>query len=104
MADTTATTHRDTKGGNAFSKAPKVLAHIKVLPAMEGGHEIVLHHNHPSHPNIQNHFPGPHAAVSLPHGHVLRHIGENMGISMSDVGAGEGTEEQTHETKELAET
>jgi hypothetical protein len=95
-ADSRATTYKE--------KIPeKVVSHMEIRPNMSGGHNVELHHTHFDHPPAVKKFDGPHEPVSIPKGHILHHVAKQLGISMSDVGAGEDTEEATHETKEAAE-
>lgn len=86
-SDVVATTH-------AERKAPKVVDHIEIHPTMNAGHRVEIHHTHSyDHPPIVKQFEGPHEAVSLPKGHVLAHIGKQLGMESSDQGAAANKEE-----------
>jgi hypothetical protein len=94
-ADTMATTFKD-------KKPPKVVSHVEVHPNMGGGHSVHTVHTHSfDHPPAVKQFKGPHEAVSLPKGHVLAHVAEQMNIPNKGLAAGD---EEDVSAKEAAET
>ena|ERR1700722_14067574 len=100
-SDTVASTHKELKE----RKIPKVVDHLEVHPNMEAGHNVHTVHSHSfDHPDVIKKFKGPHAKVSIPAGHILHHIGKQIGVDMSDVGAGEGSEAIEASPKQDAET
>ena len=70
-------------------KQPKVISHIEIHPAMDGGHDVHTVHTHSyDHPDKVKHHAGPHESVALPNGHVLHSIAKEMGIETTGAGAG----------------
>lgn len=64
-------------------KSPKVIDHLHIRPTMDGGHVVEQHFTNYEHGPESKEFSGPHAAVSLPAGHVLHHIAGHMGIPIT---------------------
>jgi hypothetical protein len=93
-ADTVATTFKE-------RKPPKVISHIEIHPAMNGGHNVhTVHTDRYAHPDIVKKFEGPHAPITAPKGHLVAHLAGLMGIPTHNEAA--GTEENQSE-KEIAE-
>lgn len=93
-ADTVATTFKD-------KKPPKVVSHVEIHPSMGGGHAVHTVHTHGyEHPAAVKNFKGPHAEVSIPKGHVLAHVAEQMNIPNKGLAAGD---EENQSKKEAAE-
>jgi hypothetical protein len=93
-ADSFATTFKD-------KKPPKVVSHVEVHPSMGGGHAVHTVHTHGyEHPAAVKNFKGPHAEVSIPKGHVLAHVAEQMNIPNKGLAAGD---EENVSKKEAAE-
>jgi hypothetical protein len=91
-ADTMATTFKE-------KKPKKVLSHIEVHEAENGGHILTHIHTHSfDHPN-EEHVFGKGEGMA-----AHQHLATHMNMPMTNVGAGEGSEETTLEGKESAET
>jgi hypothetical protein len=90
-ADVGASTHRE-------RKPKKTLAHIEVHEGENGGHIVRHIHTH------YEHAPEDHIFGATEGNKAVKHIAEHANITMADVGAGEGSEEKTLESKESAET
>lgn len=89
-ADVAATTHKE-------RKPPKKISHLEIHEGENGGHVIRHVHTHYEHPTVEHIFGASEG------GAAMKHIAEHANISMADVGAGEGSEEATLESKESAE-
>jgi hypothetical protein len=92
-SDVMASTHKE-------RKQKKVISHIEIHPAMDGGHRVETHHTHSfEHPPTVKEFGGLHEAVEIPKGHVLHHVAQEMGIPTKVGQVGAGSEENV-ESKE----
>jgi hypothetical protein len=91
-ADTMASTH-------AQRKPKKELSHIEVREGESGGHVMTHIHTHPMDHPAEEHIFGKGEGMAA-HEHLATHLS----MPMTNVGAGEGSEEATLESKESAET
>jgi len=89
-ADTMASTHKE-------RKPKKVLSHIEIHEAENGGHTIRHHFTH------YEHAPEEHVFGKGESMKAHEHIASAMNMPMKDVGAGEDDEETEVESKEAAE-
>jgi hypothetical protein len=90
-ADTMATTHRE-------RKPPKQLSHIEVHEGENGGHILRHVHTHSMDHPSEDHIFGK-GQSSAAH----EHLATSLNMPMTDVGAGEGSEEKQIESKEAAQ-
>lgn len=91
VADVGASTHKE-------RKPKKAISHIEVHEGEDGGHIMRHVHTHYEHPPEEYVF-GKGQSME-----AHKHLAEHMNLPMTDVGAGEGSEEKTLESKEAAET
>jgi len=75
----------------SHKKEAKMVHHLEIHPAMDGGHRVEVHHSS-MHEPAKKEFAGPHEAVSLPKGHILHHIAGHLGIATSDLNKAEERE------------
>jgi hypothetical protein len=90
-ADVGASTHRE-------RKPKKAISHIRVEEGENGGHILTHEHTHFEHP------PEVHVFGKGQSMEAHKHLADHLSMPMTNVGAGEGSEEAALESKESAET
>jgi hypothetical protein len=75
-------------------KAKSSLQAIHIHPSMHGDGHVVMTHQFGGGAESKE-FTGPHAAVTLPAGHILSHVAEHLGIptAKADIDKAEETED-----------
>ena len=85
-------------------KPAKVLEHIRMSEAENGGHIAEHHFTSYEHPAEQNVFSAPEEGAEkpvLPKGHILQHIAEHMHIPHTVRGAEEESADKSNSTNHV---